>query len=200
MTQDSMEKSAKSRSPVLAVLASTAALVVLAVVVLQGLKSEQSAPTSVETGGPHISEVPPDDAVYRKGEILSWALNALHEAIDANDKETHATRLEQFMPSDVANQVLQSPLTAHGLEDTAEGFHEVEVLSWGSTGGGRSFTMTAQWRTVGLLEGEEHLHRIGYVFSGEVEFSWQQSEWRLTQIVVTDVDRSRVGQIVKTEP
>lgn len=200
MTNSSERKPGGHLSVIIALLTSGIAVVFLAFVVLKGGEENNNPSNIIELASTHISAVPPDGLEGRLDEMALWTLNALHGAMAAETGEQRAGKLALVTEESIRDAVMNGPLAAHGLEQSPEDFHEVELLSQDSVLKGDKIEMRAQWRPVGLVAGEGHRHRIGYVFSGVIEAVWRGSEWRVSGVAVSDIDQSHAGTIVDAQP
>lgn len=79
-----------------------------------------------------------------------------------------------------------------GLEPDQQ-IHEVALLGLTAKPVGKTVSMDARWRVLGIVGHAEHLHMRGNAYAADLVFAPVDGQWRITGFTLTDVDRTEAG-------
>lgn len=128
--------------------------------------------------------------------IIPYMLVQIYAAFDETEEEAIYDALAAVAAGDALEQLYLERIGAMGdggLEPD-QTLHALDVLRLKSTEQADMVSIDAQWRVVGTVGHDEHLHVRGNTYSANLQLEPVDGIWRLSAFDLTDVDRSEAGQ------
>lgn len=145
---------------------------------------------------PGHTPMTPSQLTAESYRVVPFMLVRIYAAFAENEEDTIYDALAEVAAGDALEQLYLErvgALAGGGLEPD-QTLHAMDILHLESKQMRRQVSVDAQWRVVGTVGHDEHLHVRGNTYSAELRLAPMDGAWRITTFELTDVDRSEAGQ------
>ena len=160
------------------------------------LSRTSAEPQSFTSPAPGHKAMTAADMTSDSYSVIPYMLVRIYAAFDEKEEAAIYDGLAEVAAEDALEQLYLERIGAlgdGGLEPD-QTLHAMEVLRLYSTQQGDQVLINAQWRVVGTVGHDEHMHVRGNTYSANLQLAPVDDIWRIVAFELTDIDRSEAGQ------
>lgn len=160
------------------------------------LSRTSAEPQSHTSPAPGHKAMTAADVTADSYSLVPYMLVRIYAAFDEKEEAAIYDGLAEVAAEEALEELYLERVGAlgdGGLEPD-QTLHAMEVLRLISTQQGDQVLIDAQWRVVGTVGHDEHLHVRGNTYSAKLQLAPVDDIWRIAAFDLTDIDRSEAGQ------